>query len=89
MRSDLVVLPEPNIDSDLGLPCGVEPFSVEDFFSQGAVKAFVVSIFPRTACQRTMHTRCVPMCYKMWAKCVKTNNHLMPRFVKTFANQFG
>ena len=49
MRSDLVVLPEPNIDSDLCLPCGVEPFSVEDFFSQGAVKAFVVSIFPRTA----------------------------------------
>ena len=49
VRSDLVVLPEPNIDSDLGLPCGVEPFSVEDFFSQGAVKAFVVSIFPRTA----------------------------------------
>ena len=49
VRSDLVVLPEPSIDSDLGLPCGVEPFSVEDFFSQGAVEAFVVSIFPRTA----------------------------------------
>ena len=49
MRSDLVVLPEPNIDSDLGLPCGVKPFGVEHFFSQGAVKAFVVSIFPRTA----------------------------------------
>ena len=29
MRSDLVVLPEPNIDSDLGLFGGVEPFSVE------------------------------------------------------------
>ena len=39
MRSDLVVLPEPNIDSDLGLSCGVEPFCVEDFFLQGAVKA--------------------------------------------------
>ena len=49
MRSDLVVLPEPNIDSDLGLPCGVKPFGVEHFFSQGAVKAFVVSIFPRAA----------------------------------------
>ena len=49
VRSDLVVLPEPNIDSDLGLPCGVEPFSVEYFFSQGAVEAFVVSIFPRAA----------------------------------------
>ena len=46
MRSDLVVLPEPNIDSDLALYGGVEPFSVEEFFSQGAVKAFVVSIFP-------------------------------------------
>ena len=46
MRSDLVVLPEPSIDNDLGLSCGVEPFCVEDFFSQGAVKAFVVSIFP-------------------------------------------
>ena len=49
MRSDLVVLPEPNIDSDLGLSCGVEPFSVEDFFSQGAVKALVIPIFPRAA----------------------------------------
>ena len=38
MRSDLIVLPEPNIDNDLGLFGGVEPFSVEDFFSQGAVK---------------------------------------------------
>ena len=46
MRSDLVVLPEPKIDSDLGLSCGVEPFCVEDFFSQGAVKAFVIPIFP-------------------------------------------
>ena len=49
MRSDLVVLPEPNIDSDLGLPCGVEPFSIEDFFSQGAVKALVIPIFSRRA----------------------------------------
>jgi len=49
MRSDTVVSPKPNIDSDLGLPRGVEPFSVENFFSRGAVKAFVVSIFPRAA----------------------------------------
>ena len=41
MRSDLIVLPEPNIDNDLGLFGGVEPFSVEDFFSQGPVKALV------------------------------------------------
>ena len=49
MRSDLVVLHEPNIDSDLGLFGGVEPFSVEDFFSQGAVEALVIPIFPRRA----------------------------------------
>ena len=48
VRSDLVVLPEPNIDSDLGLPCGVKPFGVEHFFSQGAVKAFVVSCVGKT-----------------------------------------
>ena len=48
MRSDLVVLPEPNIDGDLGLFGGVEPFSLEDFFSQGAVKAFVVSCVGKT-----------------------------------------
>ena len=41
MRSDLVVLPKPNIDSDLGLSCVVEPFSVENFFSQDPVKALV------------------------------------------------
>ena len=46
MGSDTVVLPKPNIDSDLGLYGGVEPFSVEEFFSQGAVKAFVIPIFP-------------------------------------------
>ena len=49
VRSDLVVLPEPGIDCDLSLFGGVEPFRVEDFFSQGAVKALVVSIFPRAA----------------------------------------
>ena len=48
MRSDLVVLPEPKIDSDLGLFGGVEPFCVEEFFSQGAVKAFVVSYVGKT-----------------------------------------
>ena len=44
MRSDLVVLPEPNIDSDLGLPCGVKPFGVEHFFvSAPACVANVIS----------------------------------------------
>ena len=49
MRSDLVVLPEPSVESDLGLSCGVEPFSVENFFSQGPVKVFSIPIFPRAA----------------------------------------
>ena len=49
MRSDLVVLSEPDIDNDLGLFVGVELFCVEDFFSQGAVKALVIPIFPRAA----------------------------------------
>jgi hypothetical protein len=38
MWPDTVVLPKPNIDSDLSLSCGVEPFCVSHFFSQGAVK---------------------------------------------------
>ena len=46
MRSDLIVLPEPGIDCDLSLFGGVKPFLVEDFFSQGPVKAFVIPIFP-------------------------------------------
>ena len=48
MRSDLIVLLEPNIDSDLGLSCSVKPFGVEHFFLQGAVKAFVVSCVGKT-----------------------------------------
>ena len=48
MRSDLVILSEPGIDRDLSLFGGVEPFSVEDFFLQGAVKAFVVSCVGKT-----------------------------------------
>ena len=49
MRSDLIVLPEPGIDCDLSLFGGVKPFLVEDFFSQGPVKAFVVAVFPWAA----------------------------------------
>ena len=48
-------MPNPNIDSDLGLDCGVEPFSIEHFFSQGSVKVLVVSICSlriRIACSR-------------------------------------
>jgi hypothetical protein len=48
VRSDLVVLPEPSVDCDLGLFGGVEPFSVAHFFSQGPVKALVVSCVGKT-----------------------------------------
>ena len=48
VRSDLVVLPEPKIDSDLGLFGGVEPFCVEEFFSQGAVQTLVMSYVGKT-----------------------------------------
>jgi len=29
------------------------------------------------------------MCARMWTKCVTTNDRLMHRLVKTFANYFG
>ena len=48
MGFDLVVLPEPGIDCDLSLFGGVDPFRVEHFFSQGPVKAFVVSFVRET-----------------------------------------
>ena len=41
-----------------------------------------------TACQRTMHTRCVPMCDKMWTRGRTTKNQLLSRLVKTIANHF-
>ena len=47
MWPNLIILPKLNIDGDLGLSGRVEPFSVEHFFLQGPVKAFVVSILPR------------------------------------------
>ena len=49
VRSDTIILPDPNSDSDLRLSCAMEPFRVELFFSQGPVKALVVSILPRAA----------------------------------------
>ena len=42
MRSDTVLLPKPTIDGDLGLPCGVEPFSGERFFSHCPVKPLII-----------------------------------------------
>jgi len=49
MRPDLVVLPEPDIDSDLGLFGGVEPFGVEHFSTECFIEALVVSVLPRAA----------------------------------------
>ena len=48
MRSDLVVLPEPSIESDLSLFGVVETFSVEHFFSKGLVKALIISCVGKT-----------------------------------------
>ncbi len=45
----MIVLSEPDINDDLSLFDGREPFGIEDFFSERAIKAFVVSILPRTA----------------------------------------
>lgn len=46
MRADVIVLPEPAIDDDLGLFGGGELSRVEDLAAQGAVEALVVSILP-------------------------------------------
>ena len=43
------VLSEPGVNDDLSLFDGREPFGIEDFFSEGSIKAFFVSILPRTA----------------------------------------
>mgnify|MGYP001246575476 CR=1 FL=1 len=45
----MIVLSEPGVSDDVSLFDGREPFGIEDFFSEGAIKAFVVSILPRTA----------------------------------------
>ena len=45
----MIVLSEPGVDDDLSLFDGREPFGIEDFFSERAIKAFIISILPRTA----------------------------------------
>ena len=45
----MIVLSELGFKYDLSLFDGREPFGIEDFFPEGAIKAFVVSILPRTA----------------------------------------
>ena len=47
MRSDMVVLSEPDVDGGLGLSDSVEPLRVQDFVAKSAVEALVISVFPR------------------------------------------
>lgn len=44
MWPDLVVLPEPNIDGDLGLSRAVEPFCIQGFVMECSAEPFVVSV---------------------------------------------
>jgi hypothetical protein len=44
VRPDVIVLSEPGVDDDLSLFDGREPFGIEDFFSERAIKAFIISI---------------------------------------------
>ena len=46
VRPDMVVLAQPLIDDGLRPPGGGEPFGVQDLPTQGAVEAFVVTVFP-------------------------------------------
>ncbi len=45
MRSDLVVLPEPDIDGDQCLSFAEEPFSDEQFAPECSVEPFVATFF--------------------------------------------
>ena len=40
----MIVLFQPGINDDLSLFDGREPFGIEDFFSERAIKAFIISI---------------------------------------------
>ena len=46
MRPDLVVLPEPCINDDLGLFGAVEPLCIQHFAAQRAIESLVIAIFP-------------------------------------------
>ena len=45
----MIVLFEPGIDDDLSLFNCREPLGIEDLSSESTVKAFVISVLPRTA----------------------------------------
>ena len=51
MGPDVVVLAEPLVDDDLGLPGGGEPFGIQDFPAKGSIEAFVVTVLPCAARQ--------------------------------------
>jgi hypothetical protein len=47
MRADVVVLPEPLVDDDLGLAGRDEPLGIEHLSAQRAIEPLVVAILPR------------------------------------------
>lgn len=47
MRSDPVVLPEPNIDGDLRMFGCVESLGIQNFSSQRSDESFFVAVLPR------------------------------------------
>ena len=51
MGPDVVVLAEPLVDDDLGLPGGGEPFGIQDFPAKGSIESLIVAIFPCAARQ--------------------------------------
>ncbi len=49
MRPDLIVLPEPDVDGDLGLFGAVEPICIQHFPTECSVEALVVFVSPWAA----------------------------------------
>src|SRR5437764_10093633 len=49
MRANHIVVPSPTLDDDLGLAQGVEDLAIEKLVAQPRIKAFDVSVLPRTA----------------------------------------
>ena len=71
MRPDVIVLAKPYIDCSLGLMDSVEPIRIEDIISDCAVKAFIVTIFPRRA----------------WIDLLWPNIHFSEPSLKMFSNE--
>ena len=45
----MVVLSEPDVDDDLSLFDGREPFDIEHLILECPIEAFIVSVFPRVS----------------------------------------